>query len=297
MLIAAATSHQWYTSRPVKIVAVVVAAIVLVRLINLIVERAYWGRLSAGQTPEHITELRRNQRQQTVVTMLHSLVRYVVYDAAIAMSVFLVSAQAASTLLGASLLVVVVGFGLQRVLADAVAGALLLFEGHYAVGDYIKVHQLGVEGVVEQFTVRSTVLRAISGDRVVVMNSSITACTRFAQASRDIRVEFMVAGNADAIRVDVQRVLDQATESPNRRFLFGPEQVATNPVEHAAADDVYRMTLRAVVPPTQEWLVESWLVEQLERTLGDHLMGSIDVIDISDTAIDSLQGAALIAAN
>lgn len=293
-MLLAVTSNEWYT-RLFIIVLVFVVASVIARVANAIIARAYWGRVLAGQAPEHAAELRRNQRQRSVVSMLQSLVRYVVFGAALGLTLVLISQRAVNALLGASLLVLVVGFGLQRVLADAVAGALLLFERHYSVGDYIVVHQLGVEGIVEEFTVRSTVLRAINGDRIVVMNSAIAGCTRYAHASRSLRVECIVRVTADRAAQDAAQLCELAVASSNHHFLRAPEVVACEALDATSADQRTRVELHAIVAPTQEWLMRSWMVDQIMRTWDDRIISTIEVIDVSESALDTLQGAALVA--
>ncbi len=284
-----------WPDRLIAVVAVLAGAIIAAWLINRVVSRVYWDRVLAGQAPERVEQLRRNQRQQSIISLVHSMVRYLIYGGAVVFSAVLITGGAASAVLGASLLAVVIGFGVQRVLADVVAGTLLLFEGHYAVGDYIRIHQLGLEGIVEEFTVRSTVLRTMSGDRAVVMNSSITAVTRLANASRDLRIEFVSRGTRDRLEVDVQSVLRLAMESPNHHFLVPPELMACEPVEHIGHEPLHRIEIRAVTPPTQEWLVDQWLVHHLARVLDERLVGTIDVIDIAEVALGSMQGAALVA--
>ena len=290
----AVTTGDWYT-RLLVIVLVFVVATILVRVANAIIARAYWGRVLAGQAPEHAAELRRNQRQKSVVSMLQSLVRYVVFGAALGLALVLISERAVNALLGASLLVLVVGFGLQRVLADAVAGALLLFERHYSVGDYVVVHQLGVEGIVEEFTVRSTVLRAINGNRIVVMNSAIAGCTRYAQASRSLRIECIVRIASSRAAIEAAQLCTQATASPNHHFLRPPEVIACEALDVSDHDSCTRVELFAVVPPTQEWLVDSWMVDQMMRMWDERVISTINVIDVSESALSELQGAALVA--
>lgn len=288
-----AAEVQAWPWRVAIVVAGFVAAAVCVRLTNFVLRRVYWRRVLAGQPPERIEQLRRSQRQQTVLTLVQSLIKYGVFGAATVFAMGMLAERAASAVFGASLLVVLVGFGMQRVIADAVAGALLVFEGHYSVGDYIVVHQLNIEGVVEQFTLRSTVLRTINGDRAAVMNGAIAACTRMASASRDLRIELVVRGSGAQVEQRLDAVLDEARSSPNRRFLVGPEVASIEPVERVGVPCV-RVEIRSVVPPTQEWLVRDRLVERLTDELGSDVIGGVDVFDVAEHAVQALQGASLV---
>src|SRR5690606_31102712 len=103
---------------------------------------------------------------------------------------------------GASLVVVLVGFGFQRLLGDVVAGALLLFEGQFAVGDVITVHTTNVTGTVEEFSLRTTALRTLGGDRITILNGNLVAFTRWSYGQREYRIELIVRGDEGVEQVE-----------------------------------------------------------------------------------------------
>jgi hypothetical protein len=75
------------------------------------------------------------------------------------------------TAIGVSTLVV--ALGLQGVLQSLVAGIFILFERPYNVGDHVAFSSQDVEGTVEEIALRTTVIRADDGTRVVAPNSFI----------------------------------------------------------------------------------------------------------------------------
>jgi len=77
-----------------------------------------------------------------------------------------------STLLTAiSVSTLVVALGLQGVLQSLVAGIFILFERPYNLGDHVRFSVHNVEGTVEEIALRTTVIRATDGTRVVAPNS------------------------------------------------------------------------------------------------------------------------------
>jgi hypothetical protein len=70
----------------------------------------------------------------------------------------------AAALGGSAFVAVVVGFAAQRFLMDVMAGILIAFERWYAVGDFVMIEPSKAAGIVEQFGLRTAVLRALNGE-------------------------------------------------------------------------------------------------------------------------------------
>lgn len=90
---------------------------------------------------------------------------------------------------------VALGFGLQNLVRDCVAGMFILSENQYDVGDSVKV--AGAEGTVEAITLRSTVLRGLDGARHVVSNGEIRVSTNTTRRYSRAVVKVPVAYGAD----------------------------------------------------------------------------------------------------
>lgn len=76
-------------------------------------------------------------------------------------------------LAGAGVLGVAASLGGQAVMRDIISGFLIVLEDQYAVGDRVRIGD--VEGMVEQLTLRSTVLRAADGTLHFLANGSLTS--------------------------------------------------------------------------------------------------------------------------
>ena len=118
------------------------------------------------------------KRRETALSLIQTTIRYLAYLAATLVLLSQLSGGTFTTVAGASVLVVLIGFAGQRFLTDILTGVFMVFEGWYSVGDTIVLEPWGVSGVVEEFSLRSTRLRALSGDVVSVHNSQIQAARR-----------------------------------------------------------------------------------------------------------------------
>ncbi|MCW8858356.1 MAG: mechanosensitive ion channel family protein [Deltaproteobacteria bacterium] len=79
-----------------------------------------------------------------------------------------------SLLAGAGILTVVGGLASQQVLSNVVSGFLIVFFRPFKIGDKITVNNI-FTGVVEDITLRETVLRDFENNRIVVPNSLISS--------------------------------------------------------------------------------------------------------------------------
>ena len=68
-------------------------------------------------------------------------------------------ALSATLLTSSSLLVAIVGFAAQQVLADVISGIMLSWSRPFNLGEKVNISSLGISGIVEDMTVRHTVIR------------------------------------------------------------------------------------------------------------------------------------------
>lgn len=87
---------------------------------------------------------------------------------------FTTTKSLSTTLLtSSSLLVAVVGFAAQQVLADVISGVMLSWSRPFNLGEKITISSLGITGFVEDMTVRHTVIRTYHNSRLIIPNSVI----------------------------------------------------------------------------------------------------------------------------
>lgn len=82
-------------------------------------------------------------------------------------------ALSATLLTSSSLLVAIVGFAAQQVLADVISGIMLSWSRPFNLGEKINISSLGISGIVEDLTVRHTVIRTYHNSRMIIPNSVI----------------------------------------------------------------------------------------------------------------------------
>jgi hypothetical protein len=207
--------------------------------------------------------LRRLQRRETLAIVSETVLRYgaVVFTLFWILGLFIPHTTAAIG--GASLIVVIVGFGAQRVLQDAISGFGILFEGWYAVGDFVSLRPMEITGFVEEVGLRTTVVRSLNGDRNYVPNSQIIGAVRSPVGYRIYTIE-IVTSDPEAARAAIESAAVRAP-SGRARFLRAP----TVSDERELGDGVWLVRATADVPPSLEWLAEGFLVAMIRAQLSE----------------------------
>jgi small-conductance mechanosensitive channel len=105
--------------------------------------------------------------------IIENAVTFCTFGAAATLLLTLWGATWATLLTAIGLSTLVVALGLQGVLQSFVAGVLILFERPFNIGDRVKFSVHGVEGTIEEITLRTTIIRTDSGSRVIAPNSFV----------------------------------------------------------------------------------------------------------------------------
>jgi len=214
------------------------------------------------------------------------------YVAAIVVVILAVSAFLPGTVAalgGSALVLVLVGFGAQRFLMDVIAGALIAFERWYGIGDFVKLEPAQVNGIVEQFSLRTTVIRALNGDRTYIPNSQIISATRSPQGYRRYSIELLTTDPEEA-RNAIEQV---GRRSPvgDARFLRPPRVVE----ERELGEGTWLVRAQADVAPTMEWLAEGLLAGVLKAQLsGESLLADPIVYTLDEGTLSRYQRRVLV---
>lgn len=169
--------------------------------------------------------------------------------------------QAANSLaaIGAgTMFVVIAGRTLGIVLQDLTAGAAMITEGWFHVGDYVKLEPfMDVAGVVERFTLRSTRIRALNGEIIWVHNQNITGAHITPKGVRTQEVEIFLR---DPVRGKsaVEKII---TAMPRGKMMLSkPLKIVREEQWH---NNEWHLTVRGQTPPGREWLIEDYFLQAI----------------------------------
>lgn len=199
-----------------KIVVVVICAFILIRILRA---------LTRGMTSVRLRNLQQGVRVEQIRTLsavINSIATFVIlFVAALEILKFL-GLDLGPLLASAGIAGLAIGFGAQTLVKDFINGFFVLLEDQYNIGDTIRV--AGVKGVVEEMTLRRTVLRDDDGTVHVVPNSQIQVVSNMTRDWAQLALKVSVAYEEPSDKV--MSVLQQVAEEIRRDPQFADDIVA-----------------------------------------------------------------------
>lgn len=251
-----------YRSVLILVVCIITAYILSKFLADLIIKVAQKVsvRSDIESNEERFIKLRQVETYLSVsVAVIRALVVAVVAYAA--WMLLSPSASSGAAAIGASaFFIVFAGQTLGMLLRDMTAGAIMIVEQWFNVGDFIKVEPfIDVSGVVERLTLRSTKLRSINGSVIWIHNQQIQAAHVSPRGIRVLATDVFVRDKDKGLKT----LKEIAKAVP-----VGPTMLA-QPMRVSAAeewgDGLWRITAIGETAPGREWLIENFFANAIKE--------------------------------
>ncbi|MBA0126416.1 mechanosensitive ion channel family protein [Haloechinothrix sp. YIM 98757] len=275
-----AASADWLVAKPLKILVVLAAALVLRYLLHKLINRVTrLPRENNGKTPALLRPLRerapgvagttlierRQQRAKTLGSVLRSITSFVIFGIAGLQILAELGINLGPLLASAGVAGVALGFGAQNLVQDFLSGLFMMVEDQYGVGDYVDGGE--AEGTVEAVGMRVTTLRDINGTVWYVRNGQIMRIGNYSQSFAVAVVDVPIAYNSDVERASelLGTVAAQVTsEDPVRSEVMEPPEVLG---VTAMTPENIQLRLTVKVKPGSQWMVQRALAGKISTAL------------------------------
>lgn len=209
--------------------------------------------------PEH-AQLFDERKAKTLSSLLRSVVRYIVYAFAMIAILRQVGIDTTGLLAGAGLAGLAIGFGAQSLVRDIINGFFILFEDHFAVGDYVSVGD--VSGIVESVGLRVTRIRGFGGELHIIPNGQVDKVVNHMGSAMRVLFSVVVGYGTDIDRVI--NVLNDDFENAKQELpdiVEGPTVLGIKEL----GDSGIELLILARTKPMQQWQVERVLKKRVKN--------------------------------
>lgn len=156
----------------------------------------------------HISSRGKDKRKDTIINLGRSIFKYLILIFIVLGILKIYGIDTTSIIASLGVFAAVIGLAFQDIVKDLLAGVAILFDNKYAVGDTVSIN--GFQGTVIDFGLRTTKIKAFTGEVKSIGNSSFSEVINYNLANCDIFLKLNVAYNTDIDKLE--KVLESMRE-------------------------------------------------------------------------------------
>jgi small conductance mechanosensitive channel len=241
--------QQWFLEHGTRVLIILLVGFVLwlalKRYLPLIIQRSM-AKPRRGESREGM-----KKRADTIQYVFIGLGKALIILLILFMILSELNVSIGPILAGFGIAGIAVGFGAQYMIRDLIAGIFILLENQYRVGDVARVAD--IVGLVEDITLRKTVLRDLDGIVHHIPNGEIKVASNYTRHFSRVNLDISVSYGTDldhAIGV-INRVGQELAEDPdwNWRIRTTPKVLRVNKLGDSGID----IKILGDVKPLEQW--------------------------------------------
>lgn len=229
-----------------SLVLIFFAARIVIKLCEKLIRRALNRKIK--KFPHSLAA----KKSETLITLLNSVTRYLVYFFAVAgmLGVLGLSAALGSMLTTAGIGGIAIGLGAQAFIKDVVSGFFLLFEDQFAVGDYVRISDIC--GKVDNVALRTTRIRMDNNEFATIPNGMITVVINYTRDSYLLFYDAQISREQDpAAAIQVMLEAGSTFAEQDESVVSGPIPIGVS----AVLPDRITLRMNFYVKPLDQWRI------------------------------------------
>jgi small conductance mechanosensitive channel len=260
---------EWADAHLLNVLIILAAAWVVRRLstqvINQLLKRIVRPSVYPSKSDRH-------KRIKTLRSLVSGVVRVGVYVVATILIIGEIKPGSTGLLFtSAGILGVIIGFGAQSLIKDLVTGVFIIIENQYRIGDEVLIHAgmgLGdINGVVEDVTIRTTVLRDLSGNVHHIPNGNVGITTNKTLGFSRMNEVLIVPHETDLDKLEkvIKQVGQDLAALPDMQSkILEPPYMAS---VRGFSEQGIKVRILAKTSAAQQWQLRSQFFRHLQKEL------------------------------
>lgn len=150
----------------------------------------------------------KDKRKTTIINLIKSIIKYLILIFIVLGILNIYGVDTTSIIASLGVAAAVIGLAFQDILKDFLAGVTIIFDNKYAVGDTVEIN--GFTGTVISLGLRTTKIKAFSGEVKCIGNASFNEVTNYNLATSDLFIKLNVAYDTNIDKLE--KVLESLRE-------------------------------------------------------------------------------------
>lgn len=144
-------------------------------------------------------------KKKTILNLISNIIVFIIALIGCLIILETYGVDTASLVTSFGIVGLVAGLALQDILKDFVVGVSIIFEGQYSIGDWVTIN--GFKGIVMPSNLRTTKIKAYTGEVKIISNRNITEIINHSVENANLVVDIDVAYESDIKKV--KEILDK----------------------------------------------------------------------------------------
>ena len=263
-IVTTQTIQEWLLVHGTSILIIIVVAIILWAILQRVLPLLI-GRTMVRTKGESRDGVQR--RRNTLTSVLISVGKVFIILITIIMILEDLNVPIGPLLAGFGIAGVAIGFGAQWLIRDYIAGIFILMENQYRVGDVAKIADIA--GLVEEVTLRKTVLRDLDGIVHHVPNGEIRVASNYTRHFSRVNLDISVSYGTNleyAISV-INRICSEMAEEEDWASVIRtvPQVLRVNKLGDSGID----IKILGDVKPLEQWRIMGEIRLRIKRAFDE----------------------------
>ena len=249
----------WLVVHGIKIIGIIVGAFIVAKIGKAFVDRIIRKVIISDH---FLTKEAERKREDTLISIFANVLKVIVWLVALMMILAELGVNIGPGIAGAGIIGLALGFGAQNLIKNFISGFFIILENQYRVDDVVCLDDTC--GVVEDITLRITVLRDIDGVVHHIANGDIKKASN--QTKFFSRVHLNIGIGYDSDIDKVKRIVDTVGED----LAKDPEwkDLITDPPKfirvNEFGDSAIEIKIIGETKPSHQWDVAGELRKRLK---------------------------------
>ncbi len=216
----------WLRSSGLEIVLLVLGAVLLARFAGWVGRRVTERMDAAATDQDALVRSEASKHRHAVAQALTWVAVALIWSITVVLVLDRLGVPVASLVAPAAVLGAALGFGGQQVVRDLIAGFFIIVERQYGYGDVVNISAVGftdgATGTIEEVALRTTRVRTLNGEVVIVPNGEIVQVTNLSRDWARAVVDVPLPAEVDVLRASelLHKAGEEAFEDEELRPLL-----------------------------------------------------------------------------
>jgi moderate conductance mechanosensitive channel len=253
------TIRPWLMDQGVKILAFIIAAIIVQKFAGTLIDRLVRRAIVPGK---FVSPKEEKKREDTIIKIFNGTLSVMIWILLVLMILQQIGVEITALIAGLGVAGLAFGFGAQYIIRDLISGLFMIMENHFRVGDVVCFDKTC--GLVEDITLRMTTLRDLDGTVHHVPHGSVTKVANLSKEFSRVNLNIGISYDVSLEKVIeiVNKVGNDLAQDPDwsDKIIKPPQFLRVNDF----ADSAVMIKIFGDTKPLKQWEVTGELRKRLK---------------------------------